>query len=55
MTDGLVDLGPIFSAASALVASYGGYLAVIVGVYLALFVIGLVIEAVRSSKQGGSA
>lgn len=52
MTDGLVDLSPIFGAVSALVDGYGGYLAVILGVYLGLFVLGIVFEAMRSSKSG---
>lgn len=51
MTDGLLDLTPLWAAVGVLVDKWGGYLGVILGVYLGLFVIGLVIEAVRSSKS----
>jgi len=51
MTDGLLDLDSIFTAVGALVSNYGGYLAIVLGVYLGLFLVGLAIEAVRSAKS----
>lgn len=52
MTDGLVDLTMIWSAVQAVYDNYGGYLAIILGIYLGLFMVGLVIEAVQSSRNG---
>lgn len=54
MTDGLINLAPLWDAVGVLVEQYGGYLGVILGVYLGLFVLGLIIESVRSAKKGGA-
>jgi hypothetical protein len=51
VTDGLISLAPVVSVVSALVDKFGGYIAVIFGVYMSLFLIGALIEAFRSSRQ----
>jgi len=53
MTDGLLDLGPVFSAAQEIGAKWAPYLVAMLGVYLGLFLVGLVVEAMRSSRAGG--
>jgi len=53
MVDGLLNLGPVKEAIGAFFSEFGGYLVVPLGVYLALFVIGLVIESVQSRKAEG--
>jgi len=53
MTEGLLDLGPIFDTVTVLVQKWGPYLVAMLGVYLGLFLVGLVVEAMRSSRAGG--
>lgn len=52
MTDGLIDLSGIWSVLGGVFAGWGGYLAIILGVYIGLFFVGLVLEATRR-KRGG--
>jgi len=52
VTDGLLDLGPVLAAAQEIGAKWAPYLVAMLGVYLGLFLVGLVVEAMRSSRPG---
>lgn len=52
MTDALVNLDPILGAVSGVAGVLGGPLVAILAAYLGFFVVGLVLEAVRSRRNG---
>jgi hypothetical protein len=51
VTDSLLNFQPILTTVTALFADYAGPLGIILAVYLGLFVLGLIFEAMRSSKS----
>lgn len=52
MTDALIDLSPMWSAVTGIVAHYSVPLLAMLGVYIGLFLVGLVFEAVRTTRRG---
>jgi len=52
MTDGLISLTPLMATVTALVTHWGPWLVAMLGVYLGLFLVGLVVEAMRSNRAG---